>query len=218
MKYLFLSLFLIISLINVFTQNKRFSPIYKRITKPLIIPFLILFYMQTETYNNLLVMALLFGWIGDVLIIFHHYLKDGQTYKIYPIISGLAAFLIGHVFYIFLFKDNVVFSPLILAYIIVYIATNISLFKIGLLKSESSLLKTSQKKLLKTAILLYSFVILTMSYFSFYVNATVFLGSLSFLVSDTILSLKEFGQVKLPEEMVMITYILAQFLIVLGNI
>ena len=216
MKYLFLCLFVIISTINILAQNKKFPSIIKHITKPLIIPFLLLFYLESSNHENLLVLGLLFGWLGDVLIIFHHYLKNDQKYNIIPIVSGLAAFFVGHLCYILLFIDSKSMSLLIFVYLIIGLATIISLFNIGLLNSKNNTLKTHQKLILKIAIIIYTFTIMSMSYFSFQVNAIVFLGSLSFLLSDSVLSLKEFGQIKLPEQLVMITYITAQFLIVLG--
>lgn len=224
MKYVFLFLFITVSITNIFAQRSTYAhqSVIKHITKPLIVPFLLLFYITAvPKVENLLIMALLFGWLGDIIIIFHHVYKSETGYVIQPIIAGLGAFFVGHVFYMLLFiKYFNDFKPFyILPYLVVGLLTAVVLFHLGILKSNDSKLNRNKRIILKIAIVLYTMVIMSMSLMSIYTGIRItIIGTLCFLISDSILSLKEFGQIPLPESFVMITYILAQCFIILGFI
>ena len=70
-------------------------------------PFLLLFliiavYLQKQfTTKKILLIALTLSWIGDIILMFADH---GEIY----FIAGLIAFLLSHIFYIILFRKQVV--------------------------------------------------------------------------------------------------------------
>lgn len=209
MNYLFLTLFIFIALFNISSNGFFNNKLLANMSKPLIIPFLLLFYISSQSSSeNLLILALLMAWLGDIIIVFYHEYKD-KTYL--PIYGGLSAFLIGHVLYIILFIQNSHQVPYFLLPIYVLIGSfiGLKLFKSGIFLAKN------RHTVLKIFIILYSMVIMTMSLYA-YNNILTYVGSLCFLASDTLLSYKEFAHKKIPEATVMTTYIAAQVFIVLG--
>lgn len=90
--------------------------------KPLLIPFLIciVFFSNRFKTQKILLFALFFSWIGDVLLLF------ADKHSLY-FIFGLVSFLIAHLAYIFLFhkqtKSNnnkiyLRFIPIVLIYLL----------------------------------------------------------------------------------------------------
>lgn len=74
------------------------------LSKPLLLLSLILyFYLETvavqNTIRNIFFVALFFGWIGDIILLFQN---DSPQYFMF----GLIAFLIGHVVYIWVFAQD----------------------------------------------------------------------------------------------------------------
>src|SRR3990167_10203541 len=69
--------------------------------KPFLIPLLILAVIFSENFSSkkILTIALLFSWIGDVILMFA---DRGELYFIF----GLVAFLISHIVYIILFSKQ----------------------------------------------------------------------------------------------------------------
>lgn len=64
---------------------------YRKITKVMLLPILIIILIVGKCTSPLLYLALFFGWIGDILLI-------SNSKKIFTI--GTASFAIGHVFYL----------------------------------------------------------------------------------------------------------------------
>jgi len=101
-EYIFLFIFFIIAIIEGFGEYKDNDKIIY-LTKPLLMPLLILFYIfgvfeATATItrvNWLIVLALIGGCAGDILLM----LKDQDKWFLY----GMGAFLINQVFYIISF-------------------------------------------------------------------------------------------------------------------
>src|SRR6476620_10950282 len=92
---------LLTDLFAVYTNNETL----RYISKPLLMPLLLVFFIfQTKIFasslKNWTILALLFSWTGDVLLMFE---SANSNFFIF----GLAAFLIAHVFYI-LFYENVI--------------------------------------------------------------------------------------------------------------
>jgi uncharacterized membrane protein YhhN len=188
--------------------------------KPLIMVWVGLFFLSfsSEIERKVVrpaILAFLFSWFGDIFLMF-----SGNDFNFF--ILGLFSFLLAQVFYIILFRQTINFpgrifylkkKPWVLALFIVY----------GLL--VYALLFSHLDMVLKIAILVYMFAILTMSAMALnrFGNVPllsaryVFAGSVLFLVSDTLIAINKFV-VTLPFERVLImtTYMLAQFLIVRG--
>ncbi|MDR7370524.1 lysoplasmalogenase [Flavobacterium aquidurense] len=183
--------------------------------KPILIPLLgfgVYFYRKFPTKNTLLA-ALLFSWIGDVILLF------ADIAEIYFIL-GLVSFLTAHVIYCILFnnqiktkanKNKVAFGIGSFA---------IALYLIGML----SLLLPSLGDL-KVPVIVYASVISIMLLFVFKGflvwedpgNKYIFIGAIVFVISDSILAINKFyTPIERSSFLIMLTYLVAQYLIVVG--
>lgn len=164
---------------------------------------------------QLAVFAFLFSWIGDVLLMLTH--KSPLFF-----ILGLSSFLIAQIVYIFLFLKTINLSgkkPLLKKkpyYLIVYIAYGLIVY---------TLLYNHLDVVFRIALFVYMVALLSMS--SMALNrfgnghsvsfSYVFIGSVLFVLSDTLIAINKF-LVAIPYEglLIMTTYIAAQYLIMRG--
>jgi len=179
--------------------------------KPFIIPLLSIsvFLSGKLEFKPLLISALFFSWIGDVVLLFAN---QGVIY----FIIGLVSFLIAHLFYIVLFsklqKVTTIkykrFIPLVLLYLF-------------------GLLSFLWEKLggMKIPVIIYALVISTMllvaikGYFTWNSKSgkLLLIGAVFFVLSDSILAINKFYvTIYLSSFWIMSTYITALFLIVKG--
>jgi uncharacterized membrane protein YhhN len=187
-------------------------------SKPLLMPVLILYYaVGTRNLRRakwLIIAALAFSWLGDILL-----LVDKQTKSFF--IYGLIAFLTAHIFYIFYFlkirqENRIEKSPnkLIFAAIAAY---SLALF---------AFIAPNVKNLL-APVAVYALIISTM----LAVSVTAFdfgkqnfgkisvAGTLLFIVSDSILAINRFAApFEYAPVFVMLTYALAQLSITEGSL
>ncbi|HEX9153077.1 MAG TPA: lysoplasmalogenase [Flavobacterium sp.] len=183
--------------------------------KPFLIPLLFLAVYSCGNFpsKKFLLIALTFSWMGDVVLMFAY------KAEIYFII-GLVAFLISHMVYIVLFskqlrinssRNKAVFWVGITA-IIVYLILMLSL-----------LLPTLGN--LKIPVFVYAILLSTMLLFAFKgylkwskpAGTYILLGALIFVCSDSILAFNKFYEpVIFSSFLIMATYLLAQYLIVVG--
>lgn len=198
---------------NLLGNVKEIKPM-TFVSKPLLVPLIIGFYISSTTaVDPLIVIALAFGCGGDVLLLWR---------KVNPkaIVFGLLSFMIGHVLYIISFSIFTGFFAtaqwwfvlLVLPYVFVALL----------------LLKVLEKDLgkMKGAVAVYSGILLAMSVFAlsrlFIASpasaAITWLGSALFVVSDAVLAVEYFKLKReiLHHTVVMATYIGAQLLIVAG--
>lgn len=200
-------------LFAVYNSNE----ILRYITKPLLMPLLIIYFLaETHSFSSSLkrwiVLALLFSWAGDVLLMFE------STFSNF-FIFGLVAFLIAHIFYI-LFYENVIrkeglrknywwFLPVILYYIaLIYMLSP----KLGNMKLPVRIYGIVISYMLIQA--LHTERIKNMA------AATLMIGgAVLFITSDSILAVNKFyesfGYAGIA---IMLTYGIAQLLITLGAV
>lgn len=209
-KLLMFSIFVISSITNVL-GNAKDNKFIKNISKPLLMPSLLLLYISsTPNSNILIILALVLCFLGDV------FLMRTELF----IIPGLISFLIGHAFYIIALLKQVSFAslPVWLYILILPYALYGNIIYRKLLPDLKSM---------KLPALIYLITILTMSFSSFMRiwNVSIynfwlpFIGSLLFISSDSMLAFNIFKRnIRWREVLVMITYIAAQFLIVAGFI
>lgn len=211
MKFIFLLLFLVVSILNVVFSKKE-DKIGIRYTKSVLMPLLIIFYLLSSSKPNYLIAAALgLRFLGDIFLM----RQDRENL----LLKGLGAFFAGHIFYIAAFWGSSILIKSTPSWIyfctLPYIAT-------GLLYLD--LLFPSIKSM-KVPSLLYMIVVFLMSYMSltrltavpFLSFLPAFLGSILFIVSDTMLLYELLSDCKKKDEhYIMSTYILAQFLIVAG--
>lgn len=183
--------------------------------KPALIPLLIVgvYFSKKFPTQKILLTALVFSWIGDVILLF------ADIAEIYFIL-GLVSFLISHIIYCVLFnrqikekikKDTIIF---------IFGSLIIACYLIGML---SVLLPALGD--LKIPVIVYASVISVMLLFAYNglliwkkpANQYVFFGALFFVVSDSILAINKFHfPIQKSSFIIMLTYLVAQYLIVKG--
>ena len=204
-------LVLVADLLAVYTGNETL----RYITKPLLMPLLIFLFIYlttgfTSSLKKWIILALLFSWAGDVLLMFES--TNGNFF-----IFGLAAFLIAHIFYI-LFYEGIIrkeglgknywwFIPVVIYYIaLIYILSPnlgdmvwpVRIYGIVICYMLIKALQAGRIKDLGAATLMIG-------------------GAVLFISSDSILAINKFYE---PFEFagiaIMLTYGIAQLLITLG--
>ncbi|GIL24566.1 MAG: hypothetical protein BroJett042_30790 [Bacteroidota bacterium] len=183
------------------------------ITKPLLVPALAVYYLvATSQRSYLFLTALFFCWLGDVLLML-------QRDEIF-FITGLIAFLTGHVLYIICYRN--------------FRSAGTGLtgpqqirFSLPIILAGTGLVTILFPHLggLQIPVLVYALVITVMAMQALfrygYTNSKsfvlVFVGAISFMISDSLLAINKFMQpLPLAGLAVMLTYLLAQYLIVEG--
>ena len=206
-------LFFIIVLIELLTGNSESLQTVHYIAKPAIVISLIFLFVKTsqtlpKVIKKLTLLALIFSLLGDVLLMFVD--KSEHFFTL-----GLVAFLTAHVMYVLVFLKhrNTKKSPFgFIALLLIYAACLFNFLKDGL----GDML---------IPVIVYMVIILAMATTAYLrkgnVNilsyGLVFLGAIFFMASDSILALNKFYQpIPLSNISIMITYAIAQYLIVIG--
>lgn len=196
--YLALLIFFLADLILIAQEDLHFFRIF---TKPFLVPLILLMYLSGSgkfaSANPFFLAGLAGSFLGDVFLLFD-----------WGFLPGLGSFLLAHVLYIISFSKLRLAKMLAsLPFILVYLS--------GLLYFLYPHLNE-----MKIPVFLYGTVISTMLYFSLCTkNSLLICGAFLFVVSDTLLAVNLFvSQALLTELLVMITYVSAQLLLVLGMI
>lgn len=195
--YLFFLVLFFADLLFIFKEenNPRFF------TKNLLMPILLLAYISETQFQNIridriFILGLIFSFLGDFFLL----LKSG-------FLLGLGGFLLAHIFYIISFKNRSKRKvPAIIAvFLLLYLLSLLS-FLFPFLNE------------MKIPVIIYGITISVMLYFSMKTaEKLLILGALFFVISDSILSVNLFVKNTLYFNLlVMITYVLAQFLLVKG--
>ncbi|MCW5910066.1 MAG: lysoplasmalogenase [Cyclobacteriaceae bacterium] len=185
------------------------------ITKPLLVIVLAAYYGIVSPKKSLLFMgALFFCWLGDVLLMF----QRDETF----FIAGLVSFLAGHVLYIICYRKFRRAGVGLTGPQRIRFALPIVLAGTGLVTILFPYLGA-----LQIPVMIYALVITVMAlqalfrfgYTSSKSFTLVFIGAISFMISDSLLAINKFMQpLPLAGLSVMLTYILAQYLIVEGTL
>jgi uncharacterized membrane protein YhhN len=211
---LFLNLFLVAAIVHLYAFA---SMMYQAemITKYLMMPMLILHVIVNSRKKLsdvfLLLIALLFCWFGDIILM---YTADNDNYFLF----GLAAFLIAHLFYIFTFrkfryadqKTNfkigyaipvLIYSGGLMAYLIPHLG-DMLIPVIAYAIVISIMVVVALMRMVKTTSYSFSFVLY---------------GAILFVISDSIIAVNKFtSPITNAGLFIMVTYIMAQYLIVNG--
>lgn len=210
MRNITLLLYALLCTIEIVAEYFEISAL-RYATKPLLMPVLaVFFYISVKnnfnSFSKKIIAALLFSWAGDVFLMFPEYF-----------LPGLVSFLIAHVFYILAFYENLKGSkpnyPLALPFILYTLA--LSIFMLPHLDE------------MLIPVVIYSFVITVMGVFAVLrkgnVNRKSFIyvlsGAALFILSDSTIALNKFvydGGLPFARVIIMLTYLLAQYLIVAG--
>ena len=197
-------LYLAVIIFNATTLEFYLKPL-------LLLPLIVAAFISTNFKNKIiLVVALVFSWIGDTLLLF--VFKDAIFF-----ILGLVAFLTAHIFYIVLFakelkKVNAKIEWRKRGLLIIFI------YLIALL-----LVLIPHLGGLTIPVIIYAVVISTMLYMAYLLSfhwlkpnsIYLFTGAISFILSDSILAFNKFYQpVPLSGLLIMATYLYAQWALV----
>ncbi len=218
-EYIFLVIFFIVALIELFGEFKENDKIIY-ITKPFLMPLLMLFYIfgviETSSITRvdwLIIVALIGGMGGDIFLM----LKDEDKW----FLPGMISFLINQIFYILSFFLSITDS------------TALNLWGLFLIAPALLILVFTVPRFIKNTgnmripVLVYMGAILVMhisallrigdSRLQGLPFVLIFIGSLSFTFSDALLATNKWaGEFKNARVIIITTYILAQFYIVLG--
>ena len=176
--------------------------------------FLAAFFDADFATKKLVLAAIIFSWMGDVVLIF------SNIHALY-FIGGLLSFLTAHILYIVLFyKEKQQFPKISLTLFQWIVFGMIALFLITLL----SILLPNIKDI-KIPVCIYATTICSMLAMAFSAvnvwkspaNYWILGGAFTFVISDSILAFNRFYQpISAAALWIMITYLAAQFFIVVG--
>lgn len=187
------------------------------VTKPLLMPLLVVcFLINTRSFvsplKKWIILALVFSWLGDILLMF-------ESFNASFFIFGLVAFLIGHIFYI-LFYENILkleklqkkywlFIPVLIYYVtLIYVLSPhlgemklpVRIYGVVISYMLIQALQVARIKDRKASLLMIS-------------------GAVLFIASDSVLAINKFySPFHLAGIAIMLTYGIAQLLITLGAI
>lgn len=213
-QYVFLILFFADLVVHIVNELISENEMVRYITKPLLMPFIIFYYSFTVGFFSiylLLIIALLFGWLGDIFLMIE---REEKWFML-----GLGSFLIGHIFYIILYALNIgnLFSfPLWGISLFIPQLGIVLLFYIGI-KGKMGDLAVPTSIYIITIFIMSVFALLLLAGLELTPFLFVYLGALLFMVSDGIIALNKFDSpIKKERVYVMMTYGLAQFFIATG--
>ncbi|WP_294964055.1 lysoplasmalogenase [uncultured Flavobacterium sp.] len=198
-------------LIILLSGYERFDLFLKPILIP-IIGFGAYFYRKFPT-QNILLAALALSWLGDVVLLFT---ELGEIY----FILGLVFFLTAHIVYCILFNKQKRIRKKQNKPLFIFGSILIAFYLIGMVYVLMPYLGN-----LEIPVAVYASVISIMLLFAFNGflvwekpgNLLVFLGAAFFIISDSILAVNKFyAPIPKSSFFIMLTYLLAQYLIVVG--
>ena len=214
MKYLFLGVFVLSAAVHLYASAKKDTGM-RNFTKPFILLSLLGFYvLSARSLSGAIVLALIFSWLGDVLLI-----PKGVKW----FTAGGIAFMISHAFFVAAYTKDVVFSR-----IPVFLIVLLAVFFAAAVAFIFSKLKPHLPKALFYPMFLYLLINGTMNCFAIFrcvsapsaATLTTAIGAALFFVSDTALFFVRFKKDSRLKThfLVMLTYSIGELLIVLGLI
>ena len=212
--FIFFTIHLIGELLIIKNKESKNHLLIRYISKPLLMPLLACFYMFDNTNLNLwVILGIAGGFLGDVFLMIPDPNKTKRFFKF-----GLISFLLGHVFYIVALLLMTDFSN----YQWWSILLSIPYIVIGVIVYPRLIKHTGKMKIPVT---IYLIVIILMGLFTSFLWGgrepsgviLLMMGALVFIISDTINAFNKFAKEILYERLyTMSTYLLGQFLLVLG--
>lgn len=212
-------LFLMVSaadLLSVVSDNGNLHTLFK----PFLLVALCLFYIASQRANErkvsiLVLMALLFSWFGDILLL------RQETTKYF--ILGLAAFLLAHIFYILAYRQHrwkgatglLATQKVRLSFPVILTGTGLIVILYGRLGD------------FRIPVIVYALILMIMvteALFRYGQTSSrsfwcVSVGAALFMLSDSLIAVNKFQKViDNASFYVMATYLMAQYLIILGLI
>lgn len=217
-EYIFLVLFFVLAIIEVFGEYKdNYKIIYA--FKPLLMPMLILFYIfgvieatgAIASINWLIIVALIGGMLGDIFLM----LKNEEKWFLF----GMVAFLINQIFYIISFFLSITsyatFNPWVL--FLLGPTLLILIFTVPRFLYKSGDMKIPVLVYMAAILLMHISALIRLSTVQGMASILIFVGSISFIFSDSCIAVNKWaGEFTNARLIIMTTYIMAQFYITFG--
>lgn len=192
--------FVVILLLEIYGSIAWHRPLVL-VTKPLLIPLLMLIAWQEGVTDKAYFLALFFSFLGDVFLMFDSWF-----------IPGLVSFLLAHVSYIFLFRNEYRFS-FIAILLFVWVTSGFLVFLYPRIPGD-----------LRIPVVVYCTVITLMGIYAASRNTPskasyryILAGAVLFIISDSLIAVNKF-HTDIPKDAlyIMSTYGAAQYLILEG--
>lgn len=196
------------------------TEIFQGVTKALLMPLLLAWFLNArlaseKKYSNFIIAALVFSWIGDVILLFA---PRGEQF----FIGGLGSFLIAQIFYITAFryrlmrKQEKLNASTILMIPLPFVLFFVLFFLFLMPYLENMLIPVAVYSIVVTTmgiLAAMNFALRSKPYF-----AIILCGAVLFIISDALLAVNKFVS-EIPGSVfwIMLTYISAQTLIALGS-
>jgi len=212
-EFIFLVLFFAVSIVEVFGEFKDNDKIIF-ITKPLLMPLLILFYVFGAPINKidwLIVVALIGAFAGDTFLM----LRNQDKWFIY----GMGAFLINQIFYAISFflsiTDVMAFN--LWGLFLLGPAIFILLFIVPKFINKTEKFKIPVIVYMTALLIMHIVAVLRLAEFQGLPFILVYLGSICYIFSDSFLALNKWESEAREKRMIIaVTYFMAQLYITLG--
>lgn len=212
MKYVFLAVFVIATAIHLYASLQQDKKL-RNMTKPFILLSLLGFYLlAAKTPSTFIILALIFSWIGDVLL-----MPKGVKW----FTAGGISFMVSHVFFILGYLKDISFSAISPVLVIL-----LAVFFIAVVSYIFSKLKSHLPKALFYPMFLYLLINGAMNCFAIFrwvsfpcaATLTTAVGAALFFISDSSLFFVRFNKESRLKThfLVMLTYSIGELLIVLG--
>lgn len=214
MKFVFIAVFLISSIIHLYASHKSDKPLRNK-TKPFILLGLLGWYICcAESPHAIVIAAIITSWLGDVLLI----PKGVKWFTV-----GGISFAVSHLCFMLAYLPQISFATIPVWAIILFAA---AYFTVACLVFRG--LKPHLPKALFYPMFVYLLINGSMNCFSLFqllsmpCKATVitFIGAVLFFISDSTLFYVRFKKDTILKNhfIVMLTYIIAEFMIIQGLI
>lgn len=215
------SAFIMIAFVHIASElmldlGKKQYNSFSAITKPLLMPILALYYLFTAIQiYPLIVVALIFGFLGDVFLLVQRFSKHKRFFYF-----GVGAFGIGHISYSLTFLLLTPFSQLdwwAFLLLLPFIITGVIFYMLLIPNIQHLSLKLIVTAYIVITVLLGICSSLFLAADFTFTLGLVYLGTLFFAISDGFNGYARFVKdFNYKGALIMLTYILAQFLIVFG--
>lgn len=210
----FHALYFIVGFVQIYAQvqnNDFLNLISKPLLMPILIGFVYMFCRENSLRQNVLIYcALIFCWLGDVLLM-------GQKFSANFFIFGLVGFLIGHIFYVIINFKNAQKIKIGLIEIIAFVPMLLwALFLLSKINGGFFIPILFYAIMLCT---LYASAFLTRNNLPKNLWITLFCGVILFIISDSMIAINKFIlNFENAGFYIMATYIIAQYMIILTNL
>jgi len=202
-KY-FLLFFLLVSLVDIIAILND-NTLWQTISKPMIIPALLFYYMAgSKSRNKWYILALIFSFLGDVLLL------DKSNLFLF----GIGAFLVTQLLYVYIFSKGLSKSSwrnIFLAFLpfLIFFFALIRVLKPGLNEFFVPVVIYGIAISIFGAISLLKYLVKKDG-----ASLSLISGALLFILSDSLIALHKFHEPRsIYPVAIMLTYILAQYLI-----